>query len=191
VNPDEPVVGKSGVRQYVRRTPWHAIRRQWVLRNVSHVGSNVYVDRNVRVLRHPENVTIGSEVILKEGVRICPTNPRARISIGAWTTVGYHTFVFAMTQISIAEDCLIAPFCYFVDNEHDIEPGEKIRTQPMRARPIRVGAGAWLGTGVTVTAGVTIGAGAVIGARAVVTEDVPEGAIAVGVPARVVRFRSS
>jgi virginiamycin A acetyltransferase len=40
-----------------------------------------------------------------------------------------------------------------------------------------------------VLSGVRIGAGAVIGAGSVVTRDVPDGGIAVGNPARVVRFR--
>ena len=38
--------------------------------------------------------------------------------------------------------------------------------------------------------GVRIGKGAVIGAGAVVTDDIPDGAIAVGAPARVVKMRS-
>jgi len=37
--------------------------------------------------------------------------------------------------------------------------------------------------------GVTIGDGAVVGAAAVVREDVPAGAVAVGIPARVVSTR--
>jgi acetyltransferase-like isoleucine patch superfamily enzyme len=49
---------------------------------------------------------------------------------------------------------------------------------------------AWLGYGVIVLDGVRIGKGAVVGAGAVVTHDIPEGAIAVGVPARVVKMRS-
>jgi acetyltransferase-like isoleucine patch superfamily enzyme len=47
----------------------------------------------------------------------------------------------------------------------------------------------WLGLGVAVLEGVRIGRGAVIGAGAVVTRDIPAYAIAIGVPARVVRFR--
>ncbi len=49
---------------------------------------------------------------------------------------------------------------------------------------------AWLGFGVVVLSGVHIGEGAIIGAGSVVTRDVPEGAIAVGNPARVVRMRT-
>jgi maltose O-acetyltransferase len=55
------------------------------------------------------------------------------------------------------------------------------------ARPVRVGAGTWLGIGVAVLPGVTIGEGCVVGANAVVTQDLPDYSIAVGVPARILR----
>ena len=54
-------------------------------------------------------------------------------------------------------------------------------------RPVRVGLGTWLGIGVVVLPGVTIGQGCVVGANAVVTSDLPDYAIAAGVPARVLR----
>ena len=50
---------------------------------------------------------------------------------------------------------------------------------------------ALLSYGVIVLSGVRIGKGAVIGAGSVVTRDVPDGAIAAGVPARVIRMRSN
>ena len=59
----------------------------------------------------------------------------------------------------------------------------------MVERDILIGADCWIGTRAILTAGITIGDGAVIGAGSVVTKDVPAGAIAVGVPARVVRMR--
>jgi acetyltransferase-like isoleucine patch superfamily enzyme len=55
--------------------------------------------------------------------------------------------------------------------------------------PIVVEDGVWLGVGTKILAGVRIGRGAVIGAGSIVTHDVPAGAIAIGVPARVVRMR--
>jgi acetyltransferase-like isoleucine patch superfamily enzyme len=52
-----------------------------------------------------------------------------------------------------------------------------------------IGDHAWLGFGVVVLDGVRIGHGAVIGANAVVTSDIPDGAVAAGNPARVVKMR--
>jgi acetyltransferase-like isoleucine patch superfamily enzyme len=54
---------------------------------------------------------------------------------------------------------------------------------------IVVGDDVWLGFGVVVLDGVRIGKGAVVGAGSVVTRDIPDNAIAVGVPARVVKMR--
>jgi len=58
-----------------------------------------------------------------------------------------------------------------------------------RSRVARVGHDTWLGHGAIVMPGVTVGDGAVIGSGAVVTHDVPAFAVAVGVPARVIRMR--
>ncbi len=55
--------------------------------------------------------------------------------------------------------------------------------------PVTIGHDVWIGTNAIILSGVAIGSGAVIGAGAVVTKDVPPYGIAVGNPARVVRFR--
>lgn len=58
-----------------------------------------------------------------------------------------------------------------------------------RSRPVTLGADVWVGHGAIILPGVTVGTGAAIGAGAVVTKDVPDFAIVVGNPARVLRFR--
>lgn len=56
-------------------------------------------------------------------------------------------------------------------------------------KPITIGNDVFIGMNVCVLDGVSIGNGAVIGAGAVVNKDIPPYAIAVGVPARVVKYR--
>jgi acetyltransferase-like isoleucine patch superfamily enzyme len=181
---------ESGVRKYAPYTLRHALRRWWLTRRVGSLGQGVYIDPNVALMRHPEMMALGDYAMIKEGARLCTTNPAASLSIGAWTTIGYHCFLFAASRIEIGANCLIAPFCYLVDSQHGVAAGRLIREQPMTASPIVIGDDVWLGAGVTVTAGVTIGTGAVIGAGSVVTDDIPANAVAMGAPARVTRTRS-
>ena len=57
-------------------------------------------------------------------------------------------------------------------------------------RPLIIEHDAWIGDGAIITAGCSrIGIGAIVGAGAVVTKDVPDFAIVVGIPARVIRYR--
>jgi len=58
-----------------------------------------------------------------------------------------------------------------------------------REKQVTIGHDAWIGHNVTVMGGVTIGIGAVIGSGAIVTKDIPDFAIAVGNPARVIKYR--
>jgi acetyltransferase-like isoleucine patch superfamily enzyme len=61
----------------------------------------------------------------------------------------------------------------------------------MHPAPITIGSNVWIGANVTVLPGVTIGDNAVVAAASVLTKDVPDNAIVVGSPARVVRSVSA
>lgn len=58
-------------------------------------------------------------------------------------------------------------------------------------KPIIIGNDVWIGTRVIIVGGITIGNGAVIAANAVVTKDVPPFAVVAGIPAKVIKYRSS
>ena len=76
---------------------------------------------------------------------------------------------------------------------HDITDGIVIpkdkQAEYTYSRPVVIGNDVWIGMNVVVMDGVTIGDGAVIGAGAIVTHDVPPYAVALGIPARVVKYR--
>ena len=64
-----------------------------------------------------------------------------------------------------------------------------VKTIDLPSLPIKIGNDVWIGVEAMILDGVTIGDGAVIGARTVVTKDIPPYAIAVGVPAKIVKYR--
>lgn len=187
--PKASVKHESAVRKHLDRSLLQRLYQWSIERKLGACGSDVFIDRDAQFLRYPKNVSIGANVVVKEGARICPAQPDAVISIGNWTSIGYHTFIFATSTIEIGNNCLIAPFCYLVDANHGIRRDALIRSQPMSAAPIRIGDDVWLGTGVSVLKGVQIRRGAVIAAGSVVSSDVPEYSIAAGNPATVVGER--
>lgn len=68
------------------------------------------------------------------------------------------------------------------------EPSE-ITDEIRRKRRIIIGHDVWIGRDVVIKNDIKIGNGAIIGSNAVVTHDVPDFAIVVGVPARIIRYR--
>lgn len=112
------------------------------------------------------------------------------IRIGRDAFLGPHTVIYGHGGVEIGDACLIAMHCRIVSSNHAIPPlGTDIRQCPDELRPTRLGRDVWLGAGVTVLGGVTLGDGCIVGAGAVVTHDIPPGAIAVGIPARVIGHR--
>ena len=85
---------------------------------------------------------------------------------------------------------LFAAYTYLVGGGHEFERADvPVLEQGRSSRGITLGDDVWLGTGAKVLDGVRIGSGVVVGAGAVVADDLPDGVVAVGVPARVVRRR--
>ena len=154
------------------------------------LGERVYIDRNVQLLRYPANISIGSNVVVKEGARICSCNEHAPVKIGENTTIGYHNFIFASESISIGDNCLIAPFVYIVDSNHQTQRHQLINQQPNVTAPISIGNDVWIASNVTILKGVTIGDGAVIAANSVVNTDVPPYEIFGGTPAKKIGERN-
>lgn len=111
----------------------------------------------------PENVSIGRECTLNEGVHL---GGRGGITIGNHCRISARVFMESgyLETVGIREDG-------FPKRKH-------------AHAPIVLGDHVWIGAGAMILAGVTIGEGAVIAAGAVVTKDVPAGYFAKGVPAK-------
>lgn len=116
--------------------------------------------------RHPSAVVAPSATV-GPGSMIC-----AGVVVGTGATVGAN--VLLNTSCSVDHHNRIG------DHVH-VAPGVHLGGE------VAVGEGAFLGIGSTVVPRRTIGAWAFVGAGSVVTKDIPAGATAMGVPARVIR----
>lgn len=180
---------KSQVRKHLKFTFRNKLRLSKARKRLGKCGSAVFIDKNVEFQRFPKNISIGSNAIIKEGTRICSCNEKAGISIGENTTIGYHNFIFASNEIEIGDNCLIAPFVYIVDSNHQIKKDKLINEQPNVTAPIKIGNDVWIASNVTILMGVTIGDGAVIAANSVVNKNVPAYTIYGGTPAQMIGER--
>jgi acetyltransferase-like isoleucine patch superfamily enzyme len=136
-------------------------------------------------------ITIEGGTALGEGVVLeaCGENTGEKLIIRKGTYINRHTIVNAHGRVDIGQGCMIGPFCYITDGNHGMAADAPVRKQPMVVKPVVFEEDVWLGAHVTVLPGVRLGKGCVIGAGAVVNTDIPAGAIAAGIPARVIKYR--
>jgi len=108
-------------------------------------------------------------------------------TVGARCKISSHTFI--CEGVEIEDECFIGHGVMFTN---DVYPSAVNRDGSLQTEAdwevikTKVRRRASIGSNATIIAGVTIGESALVGAGAVVTKDVPDFAIAVGVPARVI-----
>jgi acetyltransferase-like isoleucine patch superfamily enzyme len=175
------------------------------------VGRNVTFGQHV-VLRHPHKIHIGDNVVVddgccldakgvdNDGIRIGSgvflgrntilSCKNGNILIGDDANIGFNTEIFSASTVRVGRKVLVAAYTYLVGGDHLYDRVDvPVLDQGRTAVGIDVGDHVWLGAHVVVSDGATIGRDAIIGAGAVVIGAIPEFAIAVGTPARVVRDR--
>jgi acetyltransferase-like isoleucine patch superfamily enzyme len=157
-------------------------------------GSNSVVSPPVRI-EGIDRISIGSRVFVDSGcwLHVEGDGLDVAMEIGDDTSVGSHAVFSAVRSIRIGKRVAFGRNVYMSDHSHGFENAEvPVADQAVaNIRPVKIGDGAWLGENAVILPGVQIGRGAVIGANSVVNIDVPDGGIAVGVPARVIRVRSA
>ncbi len=163
------------------------------------LGAGCRIDATVTVMRFNQRegaVQLSNEVSLYAHTRLVLgdvlADPDVGIRIGARTIVNVGCYLSGEGGLEIGADVLIGPHVKLLSAGHAIDDGDAViaRNRITRAR-IVVGDGAWIGAGAIVLEGVRIGRGAVVAAGALVRQDVPDGVVAAGMPARLLRVRRS
>lgn len=116
-----------------------------------------------------DDVSIGTNAVLEFGNRI---GNRVRIHSGCF-----------LEMVTIEDDVFVGPNVVFTDDPHPMGCARytECRGGPTVRRLARIGANS------TILPGVVVGENALVGAGSVVVDDVPDGAVVVGNPARVIR----
>lgn len=154
-------------------------------------GKRTVVQPPIRVAGE-RRIAVGSDVFVGPGSWLQVVGdeaPDVALQIGDGTSIAGYCVLSAASSVRLGERVLVARGVYVSDHIHAFEdPSRAVLDQGIAGiEPVEIADGAWLGENVVVCPGVRIGRGAVIGANAVVLEDVPDHALAVGVPAKVVR----
>lgn len=190
------------------------LRRRFYKSLFQEVGRGLVIGRNV-VVRYPDQIRIGDRVVLddqsvldargagKGGIVIADEvfigrgaviqSKYGPISIGEKTNIGGNALLCAMGGVTIGKSVLVAGGCYISGGMYHTERTDlPIAEQGIYTRgPVSIGDGSWIGMGAIILDGVTIGKGCVVAAGAVVTRDLPDDAVAAGVPADIKRIRRS
>ncbi|MGF1540456.1 MAG: acyltransferase [Pleurocapsa sp.] len=157
------------------------------------LGANIFIGDRVSIFEdcHGGSVKLGDRVYLHNDICI-QTGDGGNLKIGSDTHIQPRCqFSAYQAPIQIGCGVQIAPNCGFYLGERNITPDGLIQNQTLPSKKgIVVDDDVWLGHGAIVLDGVRIGKGAVIGSGTVVDRDIPDNAIAVGVPARVIGTRS-
>ena len=116
-------------------------------------------------------------------------NPQ-NLELGTNVTIQPMTYIEASGGVKIGSDTSIAHGVTIMSETHNTQDREELfKCQGMTYKPVVIGEDTWVGAKATILAGVTIGNKAIIGANSVVTKDVPDYAVVVGSPARIIKYR--
>ncbi len=194
-NPPDPTKDRAAYRP----TPWigtRLARRAWVrfriwlvqLRNPGlKIGRLPRIDfSRVRFNAWIGPITAGDECGILGGDIEGTLTIGDRVNLMSPCRIGGSS----LHKVTIGSDTWVAPNAYIVPTTHSFKRRDlTISQQGTHGADITIGEDCWIGINVVISPGVTIGKGAVIGANSVVTKDIPEYAIAVGAPAKVIGSR--
>lgn len=109
--------------------------------------------------------------------------------VGENTWLGVNSFICG--KVKIGSNVMVGPNVAITGANHNIEKADvPMINSGITVKGIIIEDDVWIGANAVVLDGTTIKRGAVIGAGCVVTKDIPEYAVVVGNPAKIIKYRN-
>lgn len=108
------------------------------------------------------------------------------ITIGENFFANFNLTILDEAPVTIGNNVFIGPNVNIYTACHPLDSAQR-DTLLEWAEPVTIGDSVWIGGNTTILPGVTIGSRTVIGAGSVVTRDIPDGVVAAGNPARIIK----
>lgn len=145
----------------VMTIPFELVRCGWLRVNLKRFGKGSFAMTGVEFLS-PQRISIGNRCVINKKTLL---DGRGGITIGNDVDIAREVLIWSCTHD--ISDINHSTFCKSVTIEDHV----------------------WIGARATILPGITIGRGAVIGTSSVVTKDIPPMAVAVGNPAKIIKYR--
>lgn len=153
------------------------------------LGERVVFEAGVLIF-HPENIIIGSDVYIGHQT-ILKGYYKGELTIGDGTWIGQQCFFHSAGNLRIGKNVGIGPGVKIITSYHGEDGIAKpVLHSKVFFEEVIVEDDSDLGVASIILPGVRIGKGVVVGAGAVVTKDVPDYAVVIGSPARIIRYRN-
>jgi acetyltransferase-like isoleucine patch superfamily enzyme len=186
---------RAEAKLYLQKWLWYErnsrpLRRLRIHRHMLSAGAFIRfpVEGNVLESLDSGQLRLGSGTLLEPGCWITIAEG-ARVTVGEGCFLNKNTMIAAHTEVTIGDHTMFANGCFVSDAAHAYDRDDiPVTWQGFTSKgPTRIGSNCWFGVNCVVSNGITIGDRCVIGANSVVTKDLPDGVIAAGVPAKVIR----
>lgn len=154
------------------------------------VGKRVHLTRAPYIRGHAR-IVIGDDCMFSSlDVHSGHFRDQPELVIGDHCQIGYDNLFAVNGRITLGHHVGISQRVVIRDSDgHPTDLARRMRGETLRDEdiaPVTVHEYAWIGRDAHVLKGVTVGAGAIVGSGSVVVSDVPDGAVAMGVPARII-----
>jgi acetyltransferase-like isoleucine patch superfamily enzyme len=164
---------------------------QWIFGSF---GRGSYLHKPLLLL-NTQHIHIGRNTTFRQGLRmetVRTSLTRTReLRIGDNSSFEQNVHIICHNRVIIGSNVTVAPSCSIMDTSHSFEQADEYTKigdlVDDNDATVEIGDGCWIGIGVTILRNVRIGKRSVIGAHSVVCSNVPDGCVAAGVPAKVIR----